>query len=135
MVSVPLVVILDAVVFAACRYMGLRVWQAILCLLLEFFITTTAAAPEIRNLVPPSFKDLPVSNLDLSPTAKERCLVTDTSRNTRIDHREVTTRSNTARHMVARLSTAIPALTDIWQYEVIQKPLMRRVVQMSICGR
>ncbi len=42
--------------------------------------------------------------------------MTDTSRNTRIDHREVTTRSNTARHMVARLSTAIPALADIWQY-------------------
>jgi hypothetical protein len=42
--------------------------------------------------------------------------VTDTSRNTRIDHGEVTTRSNTTRHMVARLSTAIPALADIWQY-------------------
>jgi hypothetical protein len=42
--------------------------------------------------------------------------VTDTSRNTRIDHQEVTTRSNTARHMVTRLSTAIPALEDIWQY-------------------
>jgi hypothetical protein len=42
--------------------------------------------------------------------------VTDTSRNTRIDHREVTARSNTARHMVARLSTSISALADIWQY-------------------
>jgi hypothetical protein len=41
--------------------------------------------------------------------------VTDASRHTRIDHREVTTRSNTARHMVARLSTAIPALADLWQ--------------------
>jgi predicted DNA-binding ribbon-helix-helix protein len=42
--------------------------------------------------------------------------VTGTSSNIRIDHREVTTRSNTARHMVARLSTAILALADIWQY-------------------
>jgi predicted DNA-binding ribbon-helix-helix protein len=42
--------------------------------------------------------------------------VTDASRNTIIDHREVTTRSNTARHLVAGLSTAIPALADIWQY-------------------
>lgn len=50
-VSVPLVVILGAVVFVACRYMGLRVWQAILCLLFGFFIAATAAAPEIRNLV------------------------------------------------------------------------------------
>jgi hypothetical protein len=31
--------------------MGLRVWQAILCLLFGFFIAATAAAPEIRNLV------------------------------------------------------------------------------------
>ncbi|MGH4008625.1 MAG: hypothetical protein ACRDTH_10810 [Pseudonocardiaceae bacterium] len=42
--------------------------------------------------------------------------MTDTSRNIRIDHREVTARNNTARHMVARLSTAISALADIWQY-------------------
>ena len=42
--------------------------------------------------------------------------MTNTSRNTRIDHREVTTRSDTARHIVARLSTTIPALADIWQY-------------------
>jgi hypothetical protein len=50
-VSVPLVAILGAVVFVACRYMGLRVWQAILCLLFGFFIAATAAAPEIRDLV------------------------------------------------------------------------------------
>ena len=42
--------------------------------------------------------------------------MTDTSRNTGIDHWEVTTKSQTARHMVARLSTAIPTLADIWQY-------------------
>ena len=51
MVSVPLVVILGAVVFVTCRYMGLRIWQAVLCLLFGFFIAATAAAPEIRNLV------------------------------------------------------------------------------------
>ena len=42
--------------------------------------------------------------------------MTDTSRNIRIGYREVTTRSNTARHMVASLLTTIPALADIWQY-------------------
>ena len=50
-VSVPLVAILGAVVFVTCRYMGMRVWQAILCLLFGFFIAATTAAPEIRNLV------------------------------------------------------------------------------------
>ncbi len=48
-VSVPPVTILGPVVFVTCRYMGLRVWQAILFVLFGFFIA--AAAPEIRNLV------------------------------------------------------------------------------------
>lgn len=50
-VSIPLVVILAAIAFVAWRYMGLRVWQAILCILLGFFVATTTAAPEIRQLV------------------------------------------------------------------------------------
>jgi hypothetical protein len=31
--------------------MGLKVWQAILCILLGFFVAATTAAPEIRQLV------------------------------------------------------------------------------------
>ena len=31
--------------------MGLRVWQAILCLLFGFLLAATTAAPEIRQLV------------------------------------------------------------------------------------
>ena len=50
-VSIPLVVILAAIAFVAWRYMGLRVWQAILCILLGFFVAATTAAPEIRQLV------------------------------------------------------------------------------------
>jgi hypothetical protein len=50
-VSVPLVVILAAVVWLAWRYMGLRVWHAAVCLLFGFFLAATSAAPEIRRLV------------------------------------------------------------------------------------
>jgi hypothetical protein len=50
-VSIPLVVILGAVVYLAWRYMGLRVWQAVLCLLLGFLLAATTAAPEIHQLV------------------------------------------------------------------------------------
>ena len=50
-ISIPLVVILGVVAFVAYRYMGLRVWQAILCLLFGFFLAATTAAPEIRHLV------------------------------------------------------------------------------------
>lgn len=50
-VSIPLVVILAAIVLVAWRYMGLKVWQAILCILLGFFVAATTAAPEIHQLV------------------------------------------------------------------------------------
>jgi hypothetical protein len=50
-VSIPLVAILGLAVFVAYRYMGLRVWQAVLCLLFGFLLAATTAAPEIRNAI------------------------------------------------------------------------------------
>lgn len=50
-VSIPLVALLGAVVLLAWRYMGLRVWQVILCLLFGFLLAATTAAPEIHHLV------------------------------------------------------------------------------------
>jgi hypothetical protein len=48
-VSVPLVVVVGAVVWVAWRFMGLRTWQAILCLLLGFLLAATSSAPAIRH--------------------------------------------------------------------------------------
>jgi hypothetical protein len=48
-VSMPLVVLLGAGVFVAYRYMHLKVWQAVLCLLFGFLLAATTAAPAIRN--------------------------------------------------------------------------------------
>jgi len=50
-VSIPLVVVLGAVVWVAWRYMGLRTWQAVLCLLLGFLLAATSAAPAIHRAV------------------------------------------------------------------------------------
>jgi hypothetical protein len=50
-ISIPLVVILGAVAFVAWRYMGLKVWQAALCLLFGFFLAATTIAPGITHLV------------------------------------------------------------------------------------
>jgi uncharacterized protein YybS (DUF2232 family) len=50
-VSIPLVVIIGLAVFVAYRYMGLRAWQAVLCLLAGFLLAATTAAPEIRNMI------------------------------------------------------------------------------------
>jgi hypothetical protein len=50
-VTVPLVVLVAALALVAWRYMGLRMWQLVLCLLLGFLLAATSFAPEINNLV------------------------------------------------------------------------------------
>jgi hypothetical protein len=50
-VTMPLVLIVGLVVFIAYRFMGLRVWQAIVCLIFGFLLAATTAAPDINNLV------------------------------------------------------------------------------------
>ncbi|WP_344897000.1 hypothetical protein [Actinomadura meridiana] len=50
-VSIPLVVVLGVVAWIAWRFLGLRVWHAVICLLFGFFLAATSAAPEIRRLV------------------------------------------------------------------------------------
>jgi hypothetical protein len=50
-VSVPLVAVLGVAVYLAYRYMGLKVWQAVVCLLCGFLLAATTAAPGIRHLV------------------------------------------------------------------------------------
>ena len=50
-VSIPLVALAGAAVYIAWRFMGLRIWQAILCLIFGFLLAATTAAPEIHNLI------------------------------------------------------------------------------------
>jgi hypothetical protein len=50
-ISVPLVLVLGASVFVAYRYMHLKVWQAVLCLLFGFLLAATTAAPGIRAAI------------------------------------------------------------------------------------
>lgn len=50
-VTIPLVALVAVLALVAWRYMGLRMWQLILCLLLGFLLAATSAAPEINNLV------------------------------------------------------------------------------------
>ena len=50
-VTIPLIAIVALVVWVAYRYMGLRVWHAIVSLILGFLLAATSAAPEIRNLL------------------------------------------------------------------------------------
>jgi uncharacterized membrane protein len=50
-VSIPLVVLIGAVIYIAWRYMGLRVWQAVVCLIFGFLLAATTAAPEIHKII------------------------------------------------------------------------------------
>jgi uncharacterized membrane protein len=50
-VTIPLVFIVGVIVWLAYRYMGLRVWQAIVCLIFGFLLAATTAAPHIRDLL------------------------------------------------------------------------------------
>jgi hypothetical protein len=50
-VSIPLLTLMVIVVYIAYRHMGLRVWHAVVCLILGFLLASTAAAPQISSLI------------------------------------------------------------------------------------
>ncbi len=50
-VTIPLVLIMGIAAYACYRYMGLRLWHLIVCLLLGFLLAATSAAPEIQSLL------------------------------------------------------------------------------------
>jgi hypothetical protein len=50
-VTIPLVAIIAIVAFACYRFLGLRLWHLVVCLLLGFLLAATSAAPEIQNLI------------------------------------------------------------------------------------
>jgi hypothetical protein len=50
-VTIPLVAIVALIVYIAYRYMGMRIWHALVAIILGFLLAATAAAPEIRNIL------------------------------------------------------------------------------------
>ncbi|MFI6594627.1 hypothetical protein ACIBHX_00170 [Nonomuraea sp. NPDC050536] len=50
-VTVPLVLVVGAVVFVAWRYLGLRLWHAIAALVFGFLLAATTLAPDIRRVI------------------------------------------------------------------------------------
>lgn len=50
-VTIPLVVLLAVVVFIAWRFLGLRLWHAVVCLVCGFLLAATALAPDIRRML------------------------------------------------------------------------------------
>jgi F0F1-type ATP synthase assembly protein I len=50
-ISISLVLALAAAVYLLQKYGGLRVWHAIVCILLGFYLATSSLAPQIRSTV------------------------------------------------------------------------------------
>ena len=48
-VSLSVMVLLGALVFALCRWAGLRAWHAVVCLLFGFTLASSPAAPTINQ--------------------------------------------------------------------------------------
>lgn len=49
--TVPLVFVFGALVFIAWRYLGLRLWHALITLLFGFLLAATTLAPDIRGVL------------------------------------------------------------------------------------
>jgi hypothetical protein len=50
-VTIPVVLIVAIVAYLCYRYMGLRFWHLLVCLLLGFLLAATTAAPQIQTLL------------------------------------------------------------------------------------
>jgi hypothetical protein len=50
-VTIPLILVIGVVVYVCYRYMGLRFWHLLACLLLGFLLAATAAAPQIQDIL------------------------------------------------------------------------------------
>jgi hypothetical protein len=50
-VTIPLVLLVAALVLVCYRYMGLRLWHLLVCLLLGFLVAATSYGPQIQNFL------------------------------------------------------------------------------------
>jgi hypothetical protein len=50
-VSIPLITLAAIAAYVAYRHMGLRVWHAVVCMILGFLLAATGAAPQINSLL------------------------------------------------------------------------------------
>jgi NhaP-type Na+/H+ or K+/H+ antiporter len=50
-VTIPLVLVIGIAAWVCYRYMGLRLWHLIVCMLLGFLLSATSAAPVIQNFL------------------------------------------------------------------------------------
>jgi hypothetical protein len=55
-VTFSVALLLGVTVFVLCRYAGLRLWQAVICILLGFYLASTSFAPDISQFTTSLFR-------------------------------------------------------------------------------
>ncbi len=54
--SISVALILGVIVILLCRYSGLRIWHAAVCIILGFYLASTNLAPFISNMTTSFFR-------------------------------------------------------------------------------
>ena len=55
-VSISAALLMGAGVFLLCRYAGLRVWHAAVCVIFGFYLASSSLAPDITNIMTSLFR-------------------------------------------------------------------------------
>jgi hypothetical protein len=55
-VSISAALLMGAGVFLLCRYAGLRVWHAAVCVVFGFYLASSSLAPDIANVMTSLFR-------------------------------------------------------------------------------
>jgi len=55
-VTISAALLMGAGVFLLCRYAGLRVWHAAVCIIFGFYLASSSLAPDITNIMTNLFR-------------------------------------------------------------------------------
>ena len=55
-VSISAALLMGAGVYVLCRYAGLRVWHAAVCVIFGFYLASSSLAPDIANIMTSLFR-------------------------------------------------------------------------------
>jgi hypothetical protein len=55
-VTISAALMLGAGVFVLCRYAGLRIWHAAVCVIFGFYLASSSLAPDIANIMTSLFR-------------------------------------------------------------------------------
>jgi len=55
-VTISAVLLMGAGVFILCRYAGMRIWHAAVCIMFGFYLASSSLAPDIANIMTSLFR-------------------------------------------------------------------------------